>query len=332
MGFMPDIRRIMDMLPAPAHRQTLLFSATMPRDVEQLAHKAMRPENFVYVDTVGKEENTHEHVPQQFTICPFGEEAAVLLKNLQAETANPAFKGIVFFVTARLTQYYAELFNKMGLDVLEIHSRKSQSQREKVAKEFRGRNRCFLFTSDVSARGMDYPDVTGVFQVGAPSETAQYVHRLGRTARAGAYRHLCTRSGLSRCSSLSYVARCFALEGSLDISDTRKLFQVLVVTACSFWESTRISSCEKCEISPSKKSSTFEMRPLSRRLRMGFRGLTRTRLCLLHIKHGLGTTMDRSANCGGQRRTWSPMLTSGPQCRDAPNLQRSRLRPSARWA
>lgn len=185
MGFMPEIRRILDKLPAPAYRQTLLFSATMPRDVEKLAEKAMRPDNFVYVDTVGEEENTHQHVPQQFVVCPFGEEAAVLLQHMRAETANPNFKGIAFFVTARLTQYYAELFCLMGLDVLEIHSRKSQSQREKVAAEFRKRDRCFLFTSDVSARGMDYPDVTAVFQVGAPSESAQYIHRLGRTARAG---------------------------------------------------------------------------------------------------------------------------------------------------
>ena len=66
-----------------------------------------------------------------------------------------------------------------------MHSRKSQPQRTRVAEEFREGSRCVMFTSDVSARGMDYPDVTAVVQVGLPSDRAQYVHRLGRTARAG---------------------------------------------------------------------------------------------------------------------------------------------------
>ena len=91
----------------------------------------------------------------------------------------------IFFATARLTQLYAELFNGIGIKVLEMHSRKSQPQRTRVAEEFREGSRCVMFTSDVSARGMDYPDVTAVVQVGLPSDRAQYVHRLGRTARAG---------------------------------------------------------------------------------------------------------------------------------------------------
>jgi ATP-dependent RNA helicase MSS116 len=186
MGFMNDIRKIMAKLPPKATRQTISFSATMPRDVETLAKTVMRADNFEFVDTVGEEDNTHAHIAQQFTVCPFGEEATVLLHNLQAEMdSNPNFKGVVFFNTAALTKYYAQLFNKIGLDVLEMHSRKSQSAREKVSAEFKKRSRCFLFTSDVSARGMDYPDVSGVFQVGAPAETAKYVHRLGRTGRAG---------------------------------------------------------------------------------------------------------------------------------------------------
>ena len=69
--------------------------------------------------------------------------------------------------------------------MLEIHSRKSQAQRNKVSDLFREKHSLVMFTSDVSARGMDYPDVTSVIQVGQPADKAQYVHRLGRTARAG---------------------------------------------------------------------------------------------------------------------------------------------------
>jgi len=97
----------------------------------------------------------------------------------------PNHKVIVFFTTARLTQFYAEMFNGMQMKVLEIHSRKSQAQRDKVSQTFRSAKTAVMFSSDVSARGMDYPDITGVIQVGMPTNREQYVHRLGRTARAG---------------------------------------------------------------------------------------------------------------------------------------------------
>mmetsp|Transcript_7219 Transcript_7219/g.13011 ORF Transcript_7219/g.13011 Transcript_7219/m.13011 type:complete len:242 (-) Transcript_7219:160-885(-) len=95
---------------------------------------------------------------------------------------------MVFFITARATGFYADLFNRVarqtGLDVLQIHSRMSQSARTKTSEKFRQSEHSILFTSDVTARGMDYPDVTAVVQVGL-TEQAQYIHRLGRTARAG---------------------------------------------------------------------------------------------------------------------------------------------------
>jgi ATP-dependent RNA helicase MSS116 len=71
------------------------------------------------------------------------------------------------------------------MQVLEIHSRLSQSKRTKVSDQFRDGDNLVMFSSDVSARGLDYPDVTSVIQVGMPSDRAQYIHRLGRTARAG---------------------------------------------------------------------------------------------------------------------------------------------------
>ena len=96
---------------------------------------------------------------------------------------------MVFLTTARQTQLFAEVFNLLQLPglnpALEIHSRKSQPQRTRVSDEFRNAESAILFSSDVSARGMDYPDVSFVMQVGVPSDKAQYVHRLGRTARAG---------------------------------------------------------------------------------------------------------------------------------------------------
>merc|ERR1712013_442540 len=96
------------------------------------------------------------------------------------------FKVIVFFPTARQTGFFSEALDGLkGLSVYEMHSRKSQPYRTKVCKQFREAQNGVMCSSDVSARGLDYPNVTHVFQVGVPSSRQQYIHRLGRTARAG---------------------------------------------------------------------------------------------------------------------------------------------------
>ena len=174
------------MLPAKETRQTLMFSATMPSDVQGIAKIAMRDAtSFQFVDTVGKEESTHQHVTQRVTVTSMNNHTAELIRLVQLSQQTKDYKIMVFFTTARLTQFYAELFNAMGIETLEMHSRKSQSQRVKVAEKFRTRSSVIMFSSDVSARGMDYPDVSSVIQVGLPSDRAQYIHRIGRTARAG---------------------------------------------------------------------------------------------------------------------------------------------------
>ena len=92
---------------------------------------------------------------------------------------------MVFFPTARQTGYMAALFKlATKMNILEIHSRKSQSHRTKTSETFRASKRGIIFSSDVTARGMDYPDVTLVIQMGM-TQREQYIHRLGRTARAG---------------------------------------------------------------------------------------------------------------------------------------------------
>ena len=189
MGFRPDIERILRLLqPSRQTRQTLLFSATIPDSVSEIANIALR-KGYNFVDTVGQEsEQTHKHVQQQVMITPQELQIQALANILERETNNKPYKIMVFFTTARLTGFMAELFNsvssKIGYDVLEIHSRKSQKQREKASDKFRKQKNAIMFSSDVTARGMDYPDVTFVLQVGL-TDRSQYIHRLGRTARAG---------------------------------------------------------------------------------------------------------------------------------------------------
>ena len=190
MGFRPDIEKILKLLePSKRRRQTLLFSATVPGTVSEIASIALKP-NYSFIDTVGVEvEQTHMHVKQELVVSPQAQQVYAIEALLAKETPkDKPFKIIVFFTTARLTGFMADLFNSvksdLGYSTYEIHSRMSQPARQKASDAFRNSTRAVLFSSDVSARGMDYPDVTYVLQVGL-TERAQYIHRLGRTARAG---------------------------------------------------------------------------------------------------------------------------------------------------
>lgn len=155
-------------MPKSELRQTLLFSATVSDAVKQIADTALA-KGYAVVDTVGQETvQTHEHVNQHLTVLPLDQQIAGIYALISSFTKNDQYKIIVFFTTARLTGYMAEIFKTMQFpcEILEIHSRKSQVQRTKTSEMFRLPGNKILFSSDVSARGMDYPDVTHVLQVG----------------------------------------------------------------------------------------------------------------------------------------------------------------------
>ncbi|GLC52864.1 hypothetical protein PLESTB_000682300 [Pleodorina starrii] len=189
MGFRPQIASILRGLPPTPRRQTFLFSATFPPDVNKLAGVALKRQHE-YVDAVGRGEvATHGHVEASCRVVPLeclrGQLLALMALHMAQE---PQYKIIVFLPTAHLTAYLAELFVLAGLKksgLVAIHSRMAQSGRDRASAAFRGGSRQVLFSSDVSARGVDYPGVTLVIQVGAPSSRDQYIHRAGRTGRAG---------------------------------------------------------------------------------------------------------------------------------------------------
>ncbi|CAD7702121.1 unnamed protein product [Ostreobium quekettii] len=184
MGFRPDLERILAQLPPTSERQTLLFSATMPADVRDMVRLALKPDAAV-VDCVGEEVATHERVEQRLVVTPQEGQIPALACCLAEMMRVPDYKILVFFGTARQTQLHAELWCVMegGHPVLEIHSRKSQGHRNKASDFFRNNSNTIMFSSDVTARGMDFPDVTGIVQVGRPADRDQYIHRLGRTGR-----------------------------------------------------------------------------------------------------------------------------------------------------
>ncbi|KAJ0231282.1 DEAD-box ATP-dependent RNA helicase 26 [Hirschfeldia incana] len=184
MGFRKDIERIISAVPK--ERQTFLFSATVPEEVRQMCLVALRRDHeFINCVHEGTGE-THQQVRQTHMIASLDKHFSLLYTLLRAHIAdNVDYKVIVFCTTAMVTKLVADLLGELNLNVREIHSRKPQSYRTRVSNEFRKSKGLILVTSDVSARGVDYPDVTLVLQVGLPKDREQYIHRLGRTGRKG---------------------------------------------------------------------------------------------------------------------------------------------------
>lgn len=197
MGFRPDIDAIADFFPKTPIRQTFLFSATVKPAIRQIAREVLDKDHD-FIDVVSKDSSpVHAHIPQHFTVLPSAREQLPHLVRLIAhdQLANPGnSKIMVFLNTTKQTQLFTTLLRELSKTTLparshiyEIHSKRTQSARTSASDAFR-RDRsgaAILVTSDVSARGIDYPDVTRVIQVGSPVSSEQYVHRVGRTGRAG---------------------------------------------------------------------------------------------------------------------------------------------------
>ena len=202
-GFEPEIQAIQDCLPnrREVDRQTLLFSATVPREVMAIVRRTMKPD-FKFVRTVQEgEQQTHERVTQKFVnVGGFENFMPALVelckREMEADPDRP-FKAIVYFsATAEVALACSMLHNLRDpgqsifhqhplhpLRIIEMHARLSQEGRTRAADSFRRAKSAIMISSDVTARGMDFPNVTHVIQIGLPPSEEQYVHRIGRTAR-----------------------------------------------------------------------------------------------------------------------------------------------------
>ncbi|KAH6664971.1 P-loop containing nucleoside triphosphate hydrolase protein [Halenospora varia] len=193
MGFMDSLKKIVHCLPNKERsgRQGMLFSATIAPHVQKVAHLVLS-KNYKFISTIPEGEiNTHERVPQHLVVVPeFSDMATALVGVLRSEIAiedSKTFKAIVFAPTAALVDFYGEVLSNIPNmpNISVLHSRVSQSKRTSVTNAYREAKNGILVATDVVARGMDFPDVTNVIQVGIPQEKESYIHRLGRTARAG---------------------------------------------------------------------------------------------------------------------------------------------------
>ncbi|XP_042510421.1 putative DEAD-box ATP-dependent RNA helicase 33 [Macadamia integrifolia] len=184
LGFRKDIEKLVDCVPR--QRQSLLFSATLPKEVRRISQLVLKREH-VFIDTVGLGGvETHDKVKQLYIVAPHELHFQIVHQLLKDHIAHMLdYKVIVFCTTAMVTSLMFLLLRELKMNVREMHSRKPQLYRTRISDEFRESKQLILVTSDVSARGMNYPDVTLVIQVGIPIDREQYIHRLGRTGREG---------------------------------------------------------------------------------------------------------------------------------------------------
>ena len=178
MGFIHDIKKIVAMLPKA--RQTLFFSATMPQQIVQLAAFMLRDPARV---AVTPQATTAERVDQRVILTDKASKPALLAEVLKGENID---RVLVFTRTKHGADKVVRGLHKAGHTAEAIHGNKSQSQRERVLAAFRDGKLRTLIATDIAARGIDVDGVSHVVNYDLPNIPESYVHRIGRTARAGA--------------------------------------------------------------------------------------------------------------------------------------------------
>ena len=178
MGFIRDINKIIAELPKKRH--TVLFSATMPKSIEQLAKSILRNPERVQVAPAA---TTAEKVQQHILMVPKGRKRDLLAHVLKDESIK---RALVFTRTKHGANKVSKNLEQLGVSSAAIHGNKSQNARQKALNEFKNGDIRVLVATDVAARGIDVDGVTHVINFELPNEPESYVHRIGRTARAGA--------------------------------------------------------------------------------------------------------------------------------------------------
>ncbi|MGE0565549.1 MAG: DEAD/DEAH box helicase [Pseudolabrys sp.] len=177
MGFIHDIRRIVSMLPK--ERQTLFFSATMPQEITALASQMLRDPARV---AVTPQATTAERVNQRVIHTDKPAKQALLAEVINSE---PVDRAIVFTRTKHGADKVVRGLGKSGITAHAIHGNKSQNNRERTLAAFREGSVRILVATDIAARGIDVDGVSHVINYDLPNVPESYVHRIGRTARAG---------------------------------------------------------------------------------------------------------------------------------------------------
>jgi ATP-dependent RNA helicase DDX3X len=181
MGFEPQIRRIVEGedMPRTDNRQTLMFSATFPREIQMLARDFLREYVFLSVGRVG---STSENITQKIEYVEDPDKRSVLLDILHTHGAGLT---LIFVETKRMADSLSDFLINQGFPATSIHGDRTQRERERALDMFKTGRCPILVATAVAARGLDIPNVKHVVNYDLPTDIDDYVHRIGRTGRAG---------------------------------------------------------------------------------------------------------------------------------------------------
>jgi ATP-dependent RNA helicase RhlE len=202
MGFLPTVKKIVAKLPR--ERQTLFFSATMPPEIRELSRSILRDPASVEVVPVA---TTAERIEQSVYHVEKPEKFR-LLRHLLKQ--NSVTRALVFTRTKHGADKLARQLHEPGFVAEAIHGNRSQSQRERALANFKRGRTTVLVATDIAARGIDIDDISHVFNFDLPREPDNYVHRIGRTGRAGASGiaiSFCSRDERSQLKSIERLIR-----------------------------------------------------------------------------------------------------------------------------
>ncbi len=178
MGFLPDLKRIISQLPD--ERQSMFFSATLPPNIIKLSQRLLRKPVSV---NVTPKSTSVERIEQRVLHVERSDKQTLLRKILRTDGVD---RVLVFTKTKRTANVLAERLVRNGFLATAIHGNKSQAARQRALDEFRRKQVNVLVATDVAARGIDIDGITHVVNFDLPIEPENYVHRIGRTGRAGA--------------------------------------------------------------------------------------------------------------------------------------------------
>ncbi|KAF7992744.1 hypothetical protein HCN44_005088 [Aphidius gifuensis] len=184
IGFEEDLKQIIKLLPK--RRQTMLFSATQTKKTEALASLALKKEP-IYVGVNDEDEQaTVDTLTQGYAVCPSDKRLLLLYSFLKR---NQRKKIVVFFSSCMSVKFHSELFNYCDIEVMSLHGKQKQTKRTTTFNQFETAKTAILLCTDVAARGLDFPNVSWIVQYDPPDDPKDYIHRVGRTARAGTSGH-----------------------------------------------------------------------------------------------------------------------------------------------
>lgn len=239
MGFINDIRRLLRYIPQ--NRQTLFFSATMPTDVEKLAMTILNNPSTVKVDPVT---STVDSIEQSLYYVDKVNKTKLLVSLLNTPDVHSA---LVFTRTKHGADRVVQNLGRMGVKAKAIHGNKSQNARQDALRRFADGDIAVLVATDIAARGIDVAGISHVFNYDIPEDPETYIHRIGRTGRAGL-----SGKAISFCC-YDELERLFAVE---------KLIGVKIPTVDSPWPMQNCTySSELSDPRPARGQKQFSLRP-----------------------------------------------------------------------